>query len=469
MGHFKAFADQINVAFNRLQNTRDLFVASSTGDELYAHYLAAFPEGTNPVFRERTEHDCSNCKNFIRNFGLVIAIDPDSLALETIWDGEGFDYPFDVVAAEMRDFVSGQSVGGLFRVGQPSFSAQTTRTQGKQGIETYQHFYGVAASRFVTKDGAQAGEFATSVQVLSDTFARLDLGAVDAVLDLIREKQLYRGEEHHQKVRDYRAALERYGTLEPQQQPMFIAATALNMGISRFKNSVIGTLVDDLASGVDLEAAVRSFEAKVAPANYQRTAQVVTQRMVDDAVKVIDELGLKVGRRMARLDDVSVDNVLWVDAAARPLMKDGLAAVLAGAVTHRPPTIPEGQITDTGIDQFLREVLPQALALRVLIAPDLAGHFMTLTTATEAGGPDLFKWNNPKDAKTDEQPRGIYNEYLAANLTRHRKVFDVIGERTKPEITSEQLSGIGVSSTLRRTVTAEVTTASTKRTYRIQF
>ena len=31
-------------------------------------------KGTNPVYITNTEHDCSCCKNFINNLGLVVAI-----------------------------------------------------------------------------------------------------------------------------------------------------------------------------------------------------------------------------------------------------------------------------------------------------------------------------------------------------------------------------------------------------------
>lgn len=74
-----------------------------------------------------------------------------------------------------------------------------------------------------------------------------------------------------------------------------------------------------------------------------------------------------------------------------------------------------------------------------------------------------------RDAKTDEQPRGLYNEFLHPDLAKHRKVLDVIGEKTKPELTDDQLSGIGVSSTLKKVIVVEVAIANSRRVYRVQF
>ena len=63
----------------------DLYVVDVDKNTLWEMYLGSFPEGTNPIFRERTEHDCSCCKNYIRDVGNVVAINKDG-SFESIWD-----------------------------------------------------------------------------------------------------------------------------------------------------------------------------------------------------------------------------------------------------------------------------------------------------------------------------------------------------------------------------------------------
>jgi hypothetical protein len=70
-------------------------------------------------------------------------------------------------------------------------------------------------------------------------------------------------------------------------------------------------------------------------------------------------------------------------------------------------------------------------------------------------------------AKNDEPTRGIYNEFLHPRLDPHRKVFEVIGDKTKCQPTDGQLSGLGFSSTKRTSVLARVQQGKKQRLFNI--
>lgn len=69
----------------------------------------------------------------------------------------------------------------------------------------------------------------------------------------------------------------------------------------------------------------------------------------------------------------------------------------------------------------------------------------------------------------DEPARGIYNEFLRPELEPHRKVFEILGNKTKCEVTSEQLSGLGFSSTKRESVLIRVSTSTSTKLYAVNF
>jgi hypothetical protein len=68
-------------------------------------------------------------------------------------------------------------------------------------------------------------------------------------------------------------------------------------------------------------------------------------------------------------------------------------------------------------------------------------------------------------AKNPNPVRGIYNEFLLGSLEPHRKVFEVLGTKTKCQPTDDQLSGVGFSSTRGD----KVITLADGRPFEIQF
>lgn len=82
MSDFAPFSKAVHAQYNKLAK-QNLFVTTADHEALIARYLASFPEGTNPIYITNTEHDCSCCKNFIKNLGNLVAIIDGKV--ETVW------------------------------------------------------------------------------------------------------------------------------------------------------------------------------------------------------------------------------------------------------------------------------------------------------------------------------------------------------------------------------------------------
>lgn len=73
-----------------------------------------------------------------------------------------------------------------------------------------------------------------------------------------------------------------------------------------------------------------------------------------------------------------------------------------------------------------------------------------------------------KGCNSNEPQRGFFNEYLSSELAEHRKVFEVLGSKTKAQPTNNQVSGLGFSDTKRDELIVKVQGAM-NRTLKIKF
>jgi hypothetical protein len=71
--------------------------------------------------------------------------------------------------------------------------------------------------------------------------------------------------------------------------------------------------------------------------------------------------------------------------------------------------------------------------------------------------------------RNPEGARGIYNEFLRGDLDAHRRVFEVLGAKTKCEPSDDQLSGVGFTAARNDKVLVTAESASGNRTYEISF
>lgn len=397
------FHQLVAQAFQALTKEPAIFVADIDGDELWAKYLAAFPEGTNPIFKKNTEHDCSTCRQFVRRAGMAIAIVNGKV--HTVWDLAAIApiAHYAEVATVLRDAVQAAGVRDLFRVGasEVHLGAALTRSLDPvtQKALTWNHLHTGEIPRNLRAASPDAvrGDYRTTVQVFERGLTELAPGAVETVLDLVKANSLYRGEEHKPALLGFQKLQREFLAMPDGQRRLFVWANASHPG-TRFRNTVIGTLVQDLSEGQDLEHAVKSFETKVAPQNYKRTTALITPGMVKKAMKTIEALGLEsaLERRFAVIGDVSVTDVKWVDGAVKPLMKGGIGDVLmqhANAAT-RDTGKDEERAEDISLDDFMARVLPEAQSLDLLFKGSQLGNLMSLTAPVHPEPKQLFRWSN---------------------------------------------------------------------------
>jgi hypothetical protein len=391
--NFKQFAAAIAAHFAEM-SCFELFRVAIDGDDVWQHYLASFPEGTNPIYRVRTEHDGSYDRNVIRKLGNVVYIDQNG-QLVSMWDAPDLAYPYDYVCKFMSETVKAAAIDGLFRINELKLGhVQTIEHLGGGPTKVWNHFHAnIQGKHYCADVGAVCGEAATTVQVMRRGFEEINPAAVNTILDLIEQGNLYRGEEFRHALEQFRTYQLSYREETDEQGKSVSLWGSLRTQAARLRNTVIGTLLVDYTETDDLEGAVKRYEQKVAPTNYKRPTALITKGMIDQATKTIEELGLEpaLERRFAVIGDISVNNVLWVDNQVQPMMKGGIAGLLHAEVRTPLDGYNAGEIH---IDDFMEAVLPTAIGLEILFKGNLQSNLMSLTAPANTDVQPLFKWGN---------------------------------------------------------------------------
>lgn len=396
-----------------------------TKDKLWETYLAAFPAGTNPIFKERTEHDCQCCKSFVRTMGSVVSIIDGRLV--SIWDVQPTgDDTYDHVCVEMTKLVESGAIANLFlhtekSVGTEKSFAQVVGEDGAVEARVWEHFH-VHLPASVVMKGDLIGPKLSDARATHDVFQRglneLTLDSVDTVLELIAQDSLYRGSEYKGVLQQFRAlkvefecidvdgdsphpdeACRSEGTVRRLRDNFIWSQVhgATNPATLRIRNTAIGTLLIDLSAGVELEDAVKKFETSImAPGNYKRPTALVSKAMIEKAKRQVGALGLTsaLERRYAHIDDITVNNILFADRSLKRLTKKDAFESLAAAAVSGISKKSLDKVEEVSIADFLKNVLPKATTLEVMMENRHAGNLVSLVAPVDPGAKHLFKWPN---------------------------------------------------------------------------
>jgi len=378
-----------------------LFEVELDKEELWSLYLESFPLGTNDIFRERREHDCSCCRQFIRNFGNVVVIKNNKVS--TIWDFSTNDTTYQPVLTALSHFVRRHAVSDVYfskdvKIG--TNSSVEVLESGESII--WDHFYLELPSKFVDSSCRSLGDIKGDYQATRNVFKRsLDGISKDSlltVLELISQDSLYKGAEWKAALNEFMKYKDSYDKLRTEDERANYAwenSVKDGMTIGRIRNHSMGTLLTDISEGMNLEAAVKRYEKIVAPTNYKRPKNIYTKRMWDDAKAFLVKNGYEgsLGRKYAVVDDITINNVLFSNKdAQRRMMKTDIFSEMERDAVVNPKKFPKTE--EISVENFIKNVLPTALSLELYLENKHSGNMVSLIAPEDKDSKTMFKWSN---------------------------------------------------------------------------
>ena len=400
---FHNFVTKFQNNFSQLTaNATHLFEVEVDKDEMWNLYLDSFPEGTNEIYRERREHDCSCCRHFIKAFGNVVVIKDN--AFHTIWEFDTNSTTFQPVVDALDKYIKAKAITNIYVTPFAKIGTKENYEQLDDGTtKKWEHFYIELPSKFVDRSGRSEGDIQGGYRDTRNVFKRsldeITEESIETVLELIYQNSLYKGEEWKSTLEQFLQYKKAYDTLATEAEKAnytWDVSTKSGAVVGRIRNHSIGTLLVNISENMDLDTAVRKYEQIVAPSNYKRPKEIYTKKMLEDAKRTIEELGYmdSLPRRFATLDDITVNNILFSnkDSAKRIGGMDDIFGEMEREVVSNPKKF--SKVEEISADKFVSDVLPTAKEIEVYLENRHAGNMVSLIAPENKDAKTMFKWNN---------------------------------------------------------------------------
>lgn len=398
---FKNFKEVLQDNFKEMsKDVNHLFEVNVDKDELWNLYLDSFPEGTNQIYRERREYDCSCCRQFIKTIGNAVVVKDNKIT--TIWDFKTNSLAFQPVVNALSKYIKSKAITDIYvsKLDKIGTDKNFEKLESGEIIE-WQHFYLELPNKFVDRSNRSEGDIKGSYRDTRNVFKRsldeISEESILTVLELIASNTLYKGEEWKSVLNEFLKYKKAYDKLQTQQErEIYSWEQSVKVGgtIGRIRNHSIGTLLINISEGMDLDTAVRKYEVIVAPENYKRSKPIYTKQMLDKAKEKIQELGYmdSLQRRFATLEDITINNILFSDKDSAKKIKGNVFDEMSSEVDLNPKKF--SKVEEITIENFVQNVLPTARKLEVFLENNHSNNMVSLIAPENKDSKTMFKWDN---------------------------------------------------------------------------
>lgn len=387
--HFDDFADEIMTQFNQMIESGNPLVRVAPKDSLFTTYLENIKPEDNPIFRERRYFDGNYDHNFIRRVGNLAMITPE-YKLVSLWDFDSYTL-FENSRKAMSEAIHDGQIVDIYLEKERIAGHKPNKDTENPDI-TWEHYYVELPSKLVNTRNidTKKHEARDAHDVLKRTVQEVNIDDLNTIIDLIKENNLYRGQEFLSSLQKW-VKLKKDYDKNPSEEYLWFKAIQHGRSIG-YRSTVIGTLISDLYDGVELEKAIHSYESKVAPHNYKRPKSIVTTKMVEEAKETLEKLGFldSIYRRPAKLTDIPSDKILFTSQEQKAfnvfddMTKDSKASTKKSKVEDAK---------EMSIHELLGE-LKDLHKLELLPTYSLQANQIVLTEALNQDAPSPFLWSN---------------------------------------------------------------------------
>lgn len=396
--NFQIMRDKMQEFFDEKIAKEKLFKIDCDVEEMWKIYLDTLP----PVMgKTNLWHNCTSCHRWFRKVANVVGVTSDGDII-TLWSGETIP-EYELVFKKLETYlIEKKQIKEAFFSSASSVGIKTSYAEDEDGdVFRHDHFY-LELPEKIIREGVKVGQakdkVATNRQVFESSLNAISMEALNTVIDLIEDNNLYRGEQWYNQLKKFRGLKSQVDNISEDYLNNWYWVKSMEAGpvISKIKNHSIGVLLLDLTKGIDIETALRRYEQVVAPSNYQRPKEIFTKQMLEEAKATIEELGYgeSLKRRFAVMEDLSINDVIFADRCVASNLQDSddLFDLLEEKAIKKP--ISFDYVQAISLEEFISDVIPDATEIKLYTEMPLINNFVSLIAPIDKDAPSMFKWDN---------------------------------------------------------------------------
>lgn len=373
------FDSTINAGFTKL-----FYTTTHKKAALFDIFLNALPA------EARQHYNCSTCRSFVYEYGDLVAISETGALYSALWCEGSTPKFFKEAVKALRQYVELQKVAGLFT------SSKTTL--GTPVTEEWYHMSVEFPYTFRYRSTVTQQDFKMLIGALCD----YSMNAVEVALKMVRSESLYRGNVISNQLEWFHTVLTKWNaphvSYTYRNNLVWKMLAEVSPSYCHIKNGMLGSLLDDISAGMNIDIIKSRFNAKMDPTQYQRPQAAPEVGNIKELMKYIEENNFdnSFARRFATIDDLK--SIWKPEAEVVSSHINTASSILDSMIKSKSTPLFDSAIytkKTMGWVKFRDTILP--MAKRITLNP--MGLLMATSTFLTANDPDskpIFKWDSPE-------------------------------------------------------------------------
>lgn len=387
---YDAFLKRVEARFAENVRGGDEPLFMTAADHLPPNHLFSLYLCALPVDRAQ-HHNCQACRKFINTFGGLVTISDDGKTHSAMWHEDDAPDELKESVAAVRHSVERLAVTGVFKASERVCGTPVTKEWHHLALSLPAKMLVNSTVKTAFQQSAEKSEdFKTVLKALSE----FTIPMLEQAVKLLKTDSLYRSEKvlgqaewllNLQNARGGRGG-------NKSTNVIWKAIATAPAGFCHPRASMIGTLLEDIAAGMNFDLIAKRFAAKMHPLQYQRPTAPPSDGVIAQAEVIFQKLNAagSLARRYCRLDEVKK---VWSPSPKKEeASKDGLFGHLKSKSSTKDVADIQMPAVKITWDKFRRTVLPEAETIELFV-PHQPDNYGALVTAVNPDAPPILQWD----------------------------------------------------------------------------